>query len=130
MPEQAEHEPGTRRALDRRIIVENDAGFRCHPERPKPFGQLLAPRQSARDRTVPIGQAGEVEEAGAGKVRGPEILQRNALHAGQMAGRVEHDQVRFAEMGGKPVGRDERIHQQALGGRQRAVEHALGQRLP
>ena len=105
MPEQAEHEPGARRALDRRIIVEDDAGFRCHAERAQPFGQLLTPRQSARNRAVPIGQAGKVEEAGAGNVRGAEILLRNALHAGQVAGRVEHDQVRFAEMGGKPVGR-------------------------
>ena len=36
----------------------------------------------------------QVEEAGAGNMRGVKILLRIALHAGQMPGRIEHDDVR------------------------------------
>ncbi len=62
-----------------------------------------------RPRIVVIGDGIDIEEHRARNMRGKIIVRRQRQHAGHLVGRVDDLDFGIVDMGGKPIGGDQRI---------------------
>ena len=120
--EGAEHPPGARRAVMRAVVVDDEALVVAKPDRPHPAGEARRIRHHVRQRIFGVRNVIEVEKHRAGDMRGFIFRARIATQSGEEPARVDHAQVRRAEMGGKPVGGNERVHPRLLAAPQPKVK--------
>ncbi len=109
MAERQEHPPRPGRGDPAAGIVGDHGVAGGNAERRDVAGKLLGIRIHMRPRIVAIGDGVDVEKHRAGNVRGEIIIGRQRQHAGHLVGRVDDFDFWVVEMGGEPVGRDQRI---------------------
>lgn len=91
-----------------RGIVDHHVMAVAHAHGAQPRDELLGRRGHVRQRRAAVGDLVDVEEAGGGDVGGGVFGPRVAAGGRHVPGGVEHPQVGVAQMGGEPVGGDER----------------------
>jgi hypothetical protein len=108
--EALQHPPGAGRAVQRRIVVDDEALPVAQPERLHPARELVLGRQHVRRRVRRVDDLVEVHEHGARDMLRLIFRARVAAVRGEEHGRVDRLQIGSAEFGGQPIGRDERVH--------------------
>jgi hypothetical protein len=108
--EAPQHPPGASGAVQRAVVVDDEALAVAKPERCHAAGELGLGRQHVRRRIGRVRHLLDVEEDGAGDMLGLKFGPRIARVAGQEQSGVDHLQVARAELPLQPFGGDERFH--------------------